>query len=210
MVVINYAYIFRSISTADCRLLGRVILGCGMLVSLTLLNAVYVTVVVTYAVQCRLLALYIECLIKRIRENTINLFDAMEVSNLHNKRIPREGLGLWIHPLLSHSYFCPLSLIFSLFLPHPSPSDPDPYPPRLYGSLTRYVKLWVAHAPGMPGTFSPPPQVNDPGMHHGKCLMHVPWCIPGSLTSGFLLKSVTGKRLRHSRRMRNPQPTKRI
>ena len=23
--------------------------------------------------------------------------------------------------------------------------------------LTRYVTLWVAHAPGMPGTFSPPP-----------------------------------------------------
>ena len=23
--------------------------------------------------------------------------------------------------------------------------------------FTRYVKLWVAHAPGMPGTFSPPP-----------------------------------------------------
>ena len=27
----------------------------------------------------------------------------------------------------------------------------------LMGFLTRYVKLWVAHAPGMPGTFSPPP-----------------------------------------------------
>ena len=28
---------------------------------------------------------------------------------------------------------------------------------RSHGSLTRYVKLWVAHAPGMSGTFSPPP-----------------------------------------------------
>ena len=27
----------------------------------------------------------------------------------------------------------------------------------LHGPLTRYVKLRVAHAPGMPGTFSPPP-----------------------------------------------------
>ena len=26
-----------------------------------------------------------------------------------------------------------------------------------HGPLTRYVKLWVAHALGMPGTFSPPP-----------------------------------------------------
>ena len=25
-----------------------------------------------------------------------------------------------------------------------------------YGPLARYVKLWVTHAPGMPGTFSPP------------------------------------------------------
>ena len=26
-----------------------------------------------------------------------------------------------------------------------------------HGPLIRYVKLLVAHAPGMPGTFSPPP-----------------------------------------------------
>ena len=26
-----------------------------------------------------------------------------------------------------------------------------------HGSLTRYVNLWVAHTPGMPGAFSPPP-----------------------------------------------------
>ena len=37
-----------------------------------------------------------------------------------------------------------------------------------YGPLTRYVKLRVAHASGMPGTFSPPP--------------HVTWCMSGSLT----------------------------
>ena len=43
-----------------------------------------------------------------------------------------------------------------------------------------------AHAPGMPGTFSPSPQVGDPGMHHGTCVTHVPWCMPGSLTSSFL------------------------
>ena len=55
-----------------------------------------------------------------------------------------------------------------------------------HGPLARYVKLRVAHAPGMPGTFSPPSQVSDPDMHHGTCVTHVPWCIPGSLTSGFL------------------------
>ena len=56
----------------------------------------------------------------------------------------------------------------------------------------------------MPGTFSPPPRVNDPDMHHGTCVTHVPWCMPGSLTSSFLWSRWRGKRSRHSWRMRNP------
>ena len=41
----------------------------------------------------------------------------------------------------------------------------------------------------MSETFSPPPTsketlVNDPGMHHGTCMTHVPWCMSGSLTRG--------------------------
>ena len=28
------------------------------------------------------------------------------------------------------------------------------------------------------------PLVCDPGMHHGTCFTHVPWCMSGSLTSG--------------------------
>ena len=47
-------------------------------------------------------------------------------------------------------------------------------------------KIASAHAPGMPGTFSPSLQVSDPDMHHGTCVTHVPWCMAGSLTSGFL------------------------
>ena len=74
-----------------------------------------------------------------------------------------------------------------------------------HGPLSRYVKLLVAHAPGMPGTFSPPPRVSDPGMHHGTCVTHVPWCTPRSLTKGFLRCRWRGKRSRHFRRMRNPQ-----
>ena len=57
------------------------------------------------------------------------------------------------------------------------------------GPLIRYVKLRVAHAPGMPGTFSPLSNsmetvVSDPGMHHGTCVTHVPWCMSRSLTRG--------------------------
>ena len=77
--------------------------------------------------------------------------------------------------------------------------------PSMNGSLARYAKLRVAHAPGMTGTFSPPSRVSDPDMHHGTCVTHVPWCMSGSLTSGFLWSRGRGKRSRHSRRMRNPQ-----
>ena len=73
-----------------------------------------------------------------------------------------------------------------------------------YGPLARYVKLRVAHAPGMPGTFSPPPRFSDPDMHHGTCVTHVPWWMPGSLTSDLLESWWWGKRSRHSRRMRKP------
>ena len=75
----------------------------------------------------------------------------------------------------------------------------------LYGPLARYVKLRVAHAPGMPGTLSPPPRVSDNDMHHGTWVTHVPWCMPGSLTSGLLWSWWRGKHSRHSWRMRNSQ-----
>ena len=58
---------------------------------------------------------------------------------------------------------------------------------------------------GMPGTFSPPPRVSDPNMHHRTCVPHVPWCMLGSLTSGLLWNRWREKRSRHSRGMHNPQ-----
>ena len=70
------------------------------------------------------------------------------------------------------------------------------------GPLSRKVKLRVAHALG---TFSLPPRVSDPDMHHSTCMMHVPWCAQGSLTGGFLWIWWRGKRFRHSRCLRNPQ-----
>ena len=76
-----------------------------------------------------------------------------------------------------------------------------------HGPLARYVKLRVAHAPGMPGTFSPPSGVSDPDIHHGTCVTHVPWCMPWSLPNGFFWSRWRGKRSRHSRCMRNPQFT---
>ena len=61
-----------------------------------------------------------------------------------------------------------------------------------HGPPAKYVKLRVVHAPGMPGTFSPPQQIINPDMHHGTCVTHVPWCI--SVANLYCaLKSVAGK-----------------
>ena len=38
-----------------------------------------------------------------------------------------------------------------------------------------------------------------------RAVTHMPGCMPGSLTHGFLWRRWRGKRSRHSRRMRNPQ-----
>ena len=76
---------------------------------------------------------------------------------------------------------------------------------KCHGPLTRYVKLRIAHAPGMPATFSPPStsKENDSKrsrhafrhMRHARAVMHV----------GITNPRWRGKRSRHSRRMRNPQ-----
>ena len=71
------------------------------------------------------------------------------------------------------------------------------------GHLTTYVKLQVSHVPGMPRNF--PPRDSDPDMHHSMCVAHVPWCMPGSLTSGFLWSRWRRKRSRHSPPMQNPK-----
>ena len=73
---------------------------------------------------------------------------------------------------------------------------------RHYGPLTRYKKLQVAHAPGMPGTFSPPPiskETTSQRSRHAsrhvrqaRAVMHV----------GIAYLRWRGKRSRHSRRMR--------
>ena len=43
------------------------------------------------------------------------------------------------------------------------------------------------------------PLVSDPGMHHGTCVMHVPWCMSGSLYPRW-----RGKRSRHPRACATP------
>ena len=55
------------------------------------------------------------------------------------------------------------------------------------------------------GNIFPPPRVSDPDMHHGTCVTHVSWCMPGSLTSDFLWSGWRQKHSQHSRRTNNTQ-----
>ena len=53
------------------------------------------------------------------------------------------------------------------------------------GPLTRSVKLQVAHAPGMPGRYSPAADFKgNRQLAIPACTCHVPWCMSGSLTYG--------------------------
>ena len=80
---------------------------------------------------------------------------------------------------------------------------PDMQEPN--GPLLRNVTLWVTHAPGMPRTSFSPLGVSDSDTHRGTWVIHVPWGMPASLTSGFLWSRWREKCSRHSRCMRNPQ-----
>ena len=66
-------------------------------------------------------------------------------------------------------------------------------------------KFAVGACAGNAGNVFPATTVSDPDMHRGTCVTHVPWCMPGSVTSSFLWSRWRGKRSRHSRRMRNSQ-----
>ena len=74
-----------------------------------------------------------------------------------------------------------------------------------YGASCQICKIAGCSCAGNAGNVFLATAVNDPDMHHGTCVTHVPWCKPGLLTSGYLWRLWQGKRSQHSRHMRNPQ-----
>ena len=80
-----------------------------------------------------------------------------------------------------------------------------------YSRDTSQSSLWFMRVPFSPWASCQILKIDDcawvsgPDMHLGTWVMHVPWCMPGSLTSGFLWSRWRGKRFRNSQRMRNPQ-----
>ena len=83
-------------------------------------------------------------------------------------------------------------------LPHQNTTRREPWTWASY----QIRKIDGCACAGNAGNVSPPTRVSIPDMHHGTCVTHVPWCMPGSLTSGFLWSRWRGKR---SRRVRNLQ-----
>ena len=59
-----------------------------------------------------------------------------------------------------------------------------------YGASWQIHKIADCACAGNTGNVSPrrrlqmKPLVSDPGMHHGTCVTHVPWCMSGSLFRG--------------------------
>ena len=102
-------------------------------------------------------------------------------------------LNISIHPALHQPHFSTYA---------------ESWPRQNYlcnGPLARYANSRVAHAPGMPGTFSPPPTSKKTAswqsqhatrhVRHARAVMHV----------GIATPRWRGKRSRHSRRMHNSQ-----
>ena len=85
-------------------------------------------------------------------------------------------------------------------------SDAITHPWAIFnGPLTRYVKLRVAHAPGIPGTFSSPPSSK---VTASKRSLHASWHVRYARTMmhvGIASSRWRRKGSQHSRRMRNPQ-----
>ena len=52
------------------------------------------------------------------------------------------------------------------------------------GAAQKIWGLWCQKQISQAGLSNCIPLVSDPGMHHGTCVTHVPWCMSGSLTSG--------------------------
>ena len=75
---------------------------------------------------------------------------------------------------------------------------------QFHGPLTRYAKLRVAHAPGMPRTFSPPPTsketASERSRHASRHVRHARAVMPVGIAN----PRWQGKPSRHSRRMSNP------
>ena len=76
---------------------------------------------------------------------------------------------------------------------------------QYHGPLTRYEKLWVAHALGMLGTFSSPPTSKEIASQRSRHASRYVRDARVVMQVGFANPQWQGKRSRHYRRMHNPE-----
>ena len=76
---------------------------------------------------------------------------------------------------------------------------------QIHEILARRVKLWVAHAPGMPGTFSPPPTSKETCSKQSQHASRHVRDARAVMQVGIANPRWRVKRSRHSWHMRNPQ-----
>ena len=76
---------------------------------------------------------------------------------------------------------------------------------RCHEPLTRYAKLWVVHALGMPGTLSPPPSAKETASQRSRHASRHVRDARTVMNAGIANPRWRRQRSRHFRRMRNPQ-----
>ena len=75
----------------------------------------------------------------------------------------------------------------------------------MHGPLARYVKLWVAHVPGMPGTFSPWPTSKETASWRSRLASRRVRDTRAVMHVGIANPRWQGNFSQQSRRMRKPQ-----
>ena len=105
------------------------------------------------------------------------------------------GIDKWLHLILKHwrnySFMPYYQLIFFFSKRGPSHLQTIPHTPLTVPWASYQIqKIAGCACAGNAGNVFPrrrfkrKPLVSDPGMHHGTCVTHVPWCMSGSLTCG--------------------------
>ena len=101
------------------------------------------------------------------------------------------SLQLW-HSTSSHPFHCHMTVCLDVWI-FANIVQNEVVPVTLQTNMLAWVsyqirKIAGCACAGNAGNVSPrrqfqrKPLVSDPGMHHGTCVTHVPWCMSGSLT----------------------------
>ena len=136
-----------------------------------------------YIYNCMCIYMYFLSTVQFVQVKVTFLFAALCVPNIVTTFSPWQGYGCVLH-------------LLQPFIERYSETCIIPW------ASYQIRKIAGCACAGNAGNVFPAPQVSAPEMHH---VTHMPWCMPGSRTRGFLWIRWRGKHSRHSWRMRNSQ-----